>query len=184
MHLVFLLEELSADNFLNVILPKIIPEGITFQTIPHQGKSDLLRSIPIKLRAWRTPDTRFIVLHDKDANDCYQLKRCLVDLCVSSGRCDVLVRIACYELEAWYFGDLQAIEAAFPRFKADKIKGKPKYKNPDLIVKPSSELKRLIPEFRKGLASRVIPNYMNLNKNHSASFCVFIDGVRNVCEGA
>ena len=47
MNLVFFLEERSMKELLDGILPRILPEGVAFQTIPHQGKSDLAKSLPI-----------------------------------------------------------------------------------------------------------------------------------------
>lgn len=181
MELVIFLEEPSAANALNTLLPQILPEGVFFRLIPHEGKSDLRRSVPIKLRAWKAPDTRFVILHDQDANKCRQLKQELVELCREAGREDVLVRIACYELEAWYFGDLPAVEEAYPGFKASKYQNKRKYREPDAIPKPSDELKRLIPEFQKGGASRNIPCYMDVEANRSPSFNAFVDGIRRLC---
>ena len=52
MKLIFFLEESSMKELLDGILPRILPNGITFKTIPHEGKSDLEHSLPIKLRAW------------------------------------------------------------------------------------------------------------------------------------
>jgi hypothetical protein len=52
--LVFLLEEPSMKALLDVLLPRIIPENITFKCIPHEGKQDLEKSIPKKLKAWNT----------------------------------------------------------------------------------------------------------------------------------
>lgn len=51
MTLVFLLEELSMKVFLEGLLPRVLPEHIGVQLIPHEGKSDLEKSIPRKLRA-------------------------------------------------------------------------------------------------------------------------------------
>ena len=45
MKLVFLLEEQSMKYLLDGILPKILPECVNFQTIPHEGKSDFLYRI-------------------------------------------------------------------------------------------------------------------------------------------
>lgn len=56
MKLVFLLEEQSMKTFLDGILPRILPPDVTFITVPHEGKTDLQKSIPIKLRAWKQPD--------------------------------------------------------------------------------------------------------------------------------
>lgn len=38
MKLVFLLEEKSMKRFLDIIIPKILPAEIQYQTIPHEGK--------------------------------------------------------------------------------------------------------------------------------------------------
>ncbi len=75
MKLVFFLEERSMKELLDGILPKILPDGITFKTIPHEGKYDLERSLPIKLRAWNESDTSFIIVHDQDSNNCIELKK-------------------------------------------------------------------------------------------------------------
>jgi hypothetical protein len=56
--------------------------------------------------------------HDQDTNDCKQLRRQLSKLCNEAGHPDVLVRIACYELEAWYCGDLDALGQVYPNFNA------------------------------------------------------------------
>lgn len=37
---------------LDIILPRVFPETISFITIPHNGKGDLENSIPKKLKAW------------------------------------------------------------------------------------------------------------------------------------
>lgn len=50
MIIVFLLEEKSMKYLLDGILPYILPDGVRFITIPHEGKSDLQKSIPNKLQ--------------------------------------------------------------------------------------------------------------------------------------
>ena len=40
-NLVILLEEPSAKKMLDVVVPKILPPGISHRCIPFQGKSDL-----------------------------------------------------------------------------------------------------------------------------------------------
>ena len=113
MKLVFLLEEESMKALLDELLPEILPDGVDFQTVKHKGKQDLRRSIPKKLRGWNEPgDIRFVILHDQDNVDCIELKKSLLELC-SDSRFPVLVRIACQELEAWYFGDTHALAAAY-----------------------------------------------------------------------
>ena len=51
MKLVFLLEEQSMKTFLDGILPRILPPDVTFITVPHEGKTDLQKSIPIKAQS-------------------------------------------------------------------------------------------------------------------------------------
>ena len=55
MNLVFLVEERSMKELLNGILPKILPKAISFQIIPHDGKSDLQRSISKKMARLECP---------------------------------------------------------------------------------------------------------------------------------
>lgn len=181
MNLVFLLEEPSAKNVLDILLPKLLPPEVSFFTIPHRGKGDLRQSLPRKLRNWQTPETHFFVLHDQDSSDCETLKAELLAICRQAGRADTIVRIVCRELEAWYFGDLAAVEEAFPGNKLQQLAEKSSYRVPDTIVKPSGELERLIPGFYKGIASQTIPHYMNIDGNRSHSFQVFIQAVRSLC---
>lgn len=84
MKLVFLLEEPSTKYLLDELLPRILPEGVLFQTIPHNGKHALEKSIPRKLRGWNEPgDIRFVILHDQDTKDCHELKKpCVRELTV------------------------------------------------------------------------------------------------------
>ena len=72
--LVFLLEEESMKALLDVLLPQILPSETDFLCVPHQGKQDLEKSIPRKLRAWQTP-ALFVIIRDKDKEDCIILKK-------------------------------------------------------------------------------------------------------------
>jgi hypothetical protein len=114
--LVFLLEEPSTKYLLDGLLPRLMPgwvAGQHFLCVPHEGKSDLDRSLPRKLAAWRVPGDRFVVLRDNDAAVCEDVKARLTRLCADSGRADTLVRLVCQELEGWYLGDLDALAQAF-----------------------------------------------------------------------
>ena len=182
MKLVFLLEERSMKELLDRILPKILPANVTFQTVPHEGKSDLEKSLPIKLKGWNEPDVAFVVVHDQDSNDCIELKRRLLELCQGYGR-RVLVRIPCHELESWYWGDLAAVDAAYGQHLS-RLKGKTKYREPDLIEDPKQELKRQIPAMGQIDGARKIAPHMNIEQNTSYSFQVFVRGVRKLCEEA
>ncbi|MCM1187949.1 MAG: hypothetical protein NC541_01480 [bacterium] len=105
MKLIFLLEEQSMKYFLDGLLPRVLPAEIQFITIPHEGKSDLQKSLTAKLKGWNEPNVKFVVVQDQDSNDCKELKEKLLELCKGSNK-EVLVRIACHELVSWYFGDI------------------------------------------------------------------------------
>ncbi len=182
-HLVFMLEEESAKELLEKLLCKIIPISVTFQCIPHQGMSDLQNSIPKKLNNWLTPNSHFVILHDQDSHDCIKLKKKLRRLCAQARQHMPLICIVCRELEAWYFGDLNAVEMAFPRFDANQYVNSPRY-HPDSIVKPSKKLKKIVKGFHKGHAARTIPEHMNINDNKSPSFQCFVVGVTDLVKRA
>lgn len=178
MKLVFLTEEHSAKYLLDVLLPKILPEGVEFQTIPHRGKHDLHKSIPRKLRGWNEPgDVRFVIVHDQDTKDCVGLKRDILSLCEGKGK-KVLVRIACQELESWYFGDMKAVAAAYGKPKISQISAKKKYRIPDDIPSPREELHGLLPEHQQIEGAKRIAPYMDIDNNSSVSFNQFVSGVR------
>jgi len=178
MKLIFLLEELSAKETLDIILPKILPKAVEFLCIPHEGKSDLQNSIPRKLRNWKEPNIKFVIVHDKDSNDCIKLKTELKNLAKNSHRGDTLVRIICTELESWFLGDLTAVEKAFG-INLSKKKNKAIYRNPDNnIQNAKQELRKLIPQYQPISGSRKIAPEMNFKDNKSKSFHVFMDGVK------
>jgi hypothetical protein len=176
MDLVILLEEYSAKAFLDAYLPRILPEGISFITVPHQGKSDLEKSIPIKLRAWRTPDTRFVILRDQDQADCGDVKEGLLELC-RQGRKDALVRIACRTLEAWFLGDLDAVQASYPGSRASTFGRKARYRKPDSIIDPVDAIRKIVPEFQKVDGARRLGKHVERERNISPSFETFVSGV-------
>ncbi|MCU0327230.1 MAG: DUF4276 family protein [Spirosomaceae bacterium] len=182
MRVEFLLEEPSMENFLREILPKVLPNGYTLNENcflrPHNGKSDLMNSIPKKVKAFSNfyEPVKIVILHDQDSNDCKELKRIIQDICQSNGNCPVMIRIVCKELESWYLGDMSAIEKVYPKFKARNYQNKEKFRNPDLC-NAFDELRKLIPEIQKGFASKNIPKYLNITQNQSISFQQFLSGI-------
>lgn len=177
-----LLEEPSMENFLREVLPKILPADYSLDINcflrPHNGKSDLKKSIPKKIKAFSSyyEPVKVIIIHDQDSNDCKKLKKGLLDLCKKNGKCPVLVRIACKELESWYLGDMDAIEKVYPRFKAKNFRNLAKFRNPD-STQASQELRVIIPEFQKGFASKNISKFISVEKNTSASFLHLVSGI-------
>lgn len=179
MRLIFLLEERSAKVFLDALLPRLLPSGTEFLTIPHEGKQDLRRSIPRKLRAWQRSEDRFIVVHDQDSSDCRALKAELQLLCLSVGRSDVKIRIACRELEAWYLGDLATLDQAYGS-QLQRLIDSRLFRNPDAVVNPSQELLRRIPAFSKIDAARKLGSSIHLGSNESCSFRLLLQTVRQL----
>ena len=75
MHIEFLLEERSAEVALNVILPKILSDNVSFHFHVFDGKRDLLKQFPARLKGyhyWIPDDWRIMVLIDEDRQDCMQ----------------------------------------------------------------------------------------------------------------
>lgn len=178
--LVFLLEEYSMKVFLEGLLPRLFP-GLPFLCVPHEGKQDLERSISRKLRAWRDPGVRFCVIRDNDGADCRELKQRLVAECAQAGRGDTLVRIACQELEAWYFGAPDALAQAFDREPLRSIASKARFRDPDAIVQPATALAEVVPEFQKVSGARRMGRLVT-RENRSRSFQALMAGLDRLVE--
>lgn len=168
--------------FLEGLLPRILPEGVAFRLIPHEGKSDLESSIPRKLRGWREPGARFVVVRDQDSGDCREVKARVVELCHAGRRPDVLVRIACRELEAWYLADLAAVDAAYGTHLASQ-QGRARYRAPDALGSPSTELKILVPAFQKVSGGRALGPLLDVENRRSPSFAHLVSGVLRLAGG-
>ena len=173
--IVFMLEEPSMEELLKVIVPKIIGDENCIY-IHHEGKSDLMKSIPKKLKAWNVPNSKFVIVHDQDSNDCKKLKNKIEKLCQPYNK-DVLVRIACHELESWYFGDIDAVEKAYNKNIKKRI-AKRNINNPDAIVNPKLQLKKILPELTQRDGAKRIGKYMDINSNNSKSFQMLVEGIK------
>ncbi len=178
--LVFLVEEPSISEVLEVLLPRLLPQNILFQVVPHEGKNDLEKSIPRKLKGWREPGVRFVVMRDNDNGDCKQLKARLMEMCAENQRADTLVRIVCQELEAWYLGDLAAVANAYNKPSLALQQNTRKFRDPDKLTRPSEHIQRLVPEFEKFAGARNIAPYLTIENARSHSFRAFVNGVRRL----
>ncbi len=161
---------------LDGLLPRLFP-GLKFLCVPHEGKQDLEKSVPRKIRAWREPGVRFVVLRDNDSADCRAVKNRLATLCRTAGRDDSLVRIVCQELEAWYFGDPEALAEAYAKDRLAEIGSKTAYRNPDAIIRPSEQIIKLIPEFQKVSGARFMSKLLSRERNKSRSFHALLEGI-------
>ena len=147
MHIEFLLEERSAEVALEIILPKILPDDVSFKCHVFEGKQDLLKNLPMRLNGysrWIPDNWRIIVLIDKDRENCDKLKTQLENAAqiagldtksnsLPIGEFKVVNRIAIEELEAWFFGDTTALREAYPKI-SESLQYQGKYRDSDAIT--------------------------------------------------
>jgi Domain of unknown function (DUF4276) len=182
--LVFMLEEPSARAMLEGLLPRM---GLDFPAVRYvvfEGKQDLERNIAKRIRGYRNPNARFIVIRDQDStNDCVALKRNLLGLCADpSGERAMLVRIFCRELETIYIGDLSAVELALEVSGVAKKQNESRFRTPDVLMTPSKELKKLTKgKYQKISGSRAIGLCLAIENTRSNSFKVLVSGIRRIC---
>ncbi len=195
-HLEFLAEEPSMAAFLQAFLPRFLP-NVTAVVHHHQGKYDLLRKLESRLRGYAAclpDDWRIVVVVDRDDDDCHQLKERLDQMAAGAGLLTrskasdrpwrVVNRIAIEELEAWYFGDPEAVCAAYPRVPRGFTNRAP-YRQPDAIAGGTWEaferllqahgyFKNGIPKMQvaRDIAMRFVPE-----RNTSPSFQTFYKAI-------
>lgn len=189
-----LVEEPSMEAFLRSLLPRLLPNDRTFAIHPFQGKNDLLTNLASRLRGyanWLPQDYRIVVVVDRDDDDCQQLKQQMERVADevrlrsrtrSPSSWQLVNRIVIEELEAWYFGDWDAVCAAYPRLPATLPS---KYRNPDAIAGGTWEaFERLLQRygyFKSGLAkievARAIGERLDPSRCQSRSFKCFRDAL-------
>lgn len=181
--LVFFLEEPSAQEMLEGLLPKILPKDIDRKFIVFEGKQDLAKNIERKLRSWRTPNCVFLIMLDQDSGDCKRLKKTLLQNCQNASKSPSLVRIACRELESFYLGDLQAVESGLKIPSLNQKQQKEKFRHPDRLENPANELINLTKGiYQKISGSRAIAPHLDINNIRSRSFSVLIKGIKKLME--
>ncbi len=180
---VFFLEEPSAKEMLQGLLPRLLPDEFSTRYVVFQGKQDMEKQLEKRMRGWLLPDSLFVVLRDQDSADCHDVKKRLLELCRRAGRGEALVRIACRELESYYLGDLKAVEKGLElRGLADRQE-KRKYRAPDALGSPYRELSALTGNlYQKVSGSRSIGPHLNLDNNCSRSFCALLSGIKKLVE--
>lgn len=195
-HVEVLVEEPSAEAALRILLPKMLGDA-SFAVYAHSCKDDLLKRLPERLRgyaAWLPDDWRIVVVVDRDDDDCAQLKKRLEAMAAEAGlatkskpkskRFAVVNRLAIEELEAWYFGDWEAVQQAYPKVNAN-IPFQAKYRSPDAIKGGTWEAFERVMKaggyFKTGLrkieAARSVAEYMDPSRNTSPSFCALRDAL-------
>lgn len=182
MELVFFLEESSAQAMLEGLLPRLLPADVALRYISFEGKQDLEKQLPRKLRGYRNPHARFVVIHDQDSNpDCKAVKAKVIGLCAQAGKPNALVRIACRELESFYLADLVAVERGLGIAGLAQFQATAKFRGPDYLGSPSNELFTLTKgRYQKVSGSRAIGVHLDPDNVRSDSFRNLVAGIRRI----
>ena len=178
-------------------MPRLLPQGCTFDVHPFQGKSDLLTKLEARLRgyaSWLPPGTRIVVVVDRDDDDCHALKQQLEAIATRSGlhirssagndTWQLVNRVAIEELEAWFFGDWEAVRKIYPRAPAN-LPSRQGFRDPDAIAGGTWEaLERVLQShgyvlggLRKIDTAREIGAVLDPHRSRSASFRAFHQAV-------
>ncbi len=203
MHLDVHVEEPSMEIVLKCLLPQILSSNVTFKILTYQSKPDMLRKLPKRLKAYSrrvvNEDLRILVLIDEDRQDCQILKDQLESMSLSvglqtktasmgQGPVYVVNRIVIEELEAWFFGDEEALKKAFPKIQNVQLSKKKRYRDPDSITGGTWESLHSVLKnhgyckdiYPKRHVARRVAQYMQIGSNRSLSFQHFVQGVKSL----
>ncbi|MDP8219766.1 MAG: DUF4276 family protein [Candidatus Stygibacter frigidus] len=179
---VFFLEEDSAKAFLENFVPRNFSQNNEYIFITFEGKQDMEKQLPRKLRNWQRPDSLFVIFRDQDSGDCVKVKEELSNICIKAGKPDCLIRIACRELESWYLGDLVSVGTVYDIPNLGNHQRKRKFRNPDMLMNPDIELNSLTNGlYQKVSGSRQLGLLMSFASNNSYSFNNFVLGLNRLC---
>lgn len=191
-HVEIMVEEPSMEAALAEIVPKIA-KGLSFSIYNYQCKRELLDRLPDRLRGyatWLPNDWQILVIVDRDGDSCLELKTELEEFAANARLrtpsraghlgTQVVNRLAVEELEAWFFGDWEAVLAAYPKVDP-KIPNKQAFRDPDGIAGGTWEaLERVLRKagyFKTGIrkieTAKAVARTMQPERNRSKSFQVF-----------
>jgi hypothetical protein len=211
-HIEFLVEDSSGAKALENLIPRIIGPAYqphTWRIIKYKGvgaipknlqsaadakKRILLSNLPRLLGGYdKTPGIdAVVVVVDTDRHDCraflHELKS-VADLTTRQLR--VMFRLAIEEIEAWYLGDINAVEAAYPHAKRQILQAY----LPDTVCDTWETLADAVvvggrakvkkdgwPHagiIKHEWAEKITP-LLNLEENKSPSFQKFMSGLRRL----
>jgi len=200
LHLEVLTEDESTAAALDFLFGQHLPEDMTYRLIPFHGIEDMRKKLPGQLMAykhWIPEHYRLVVIIDRDEADCHDRKTELERMAQTAGlstksvpdpdgKFQVINRIAIEELEAWFFGDISALCAAYPDVPPT-LHHRQAYRNPDAIRGGTAEaLHRILQQaghyrgvdrLPKREVARAVAEHMNPSHNTSPSFRVFWDTI-------
>jgi hypothetical protein len=196
-----LVEEASAEEALRHWLPRLLQGRARAKVINLGSKYKLLKVLEDRLRAYRVridkgEDLRVMVLVDRDADDCVQLKAKLEQAAAAAelptkskpdgnDRFRVVNRIVIEELESWFIGDPVALRKAFTSLPAINASNGI-FRNPDnggtweglhRFLKKHGIYRKSFPKID---AARRIAPHMNFAANRSESFGQFVAGIEAI----
>lgn len=187
---------------LEALRPRLLAgRDAKIQIIDHGSKQKLMRDLPKRFAGYVQrivrEDLRILVVVDRDDADCRTLKDGLERIAAAAGlptksapaadgRFRVVNRIVVEELEAWYFGDIPALCAAYPGVPGTLAR-KQRYRHPDAITGGTWErLLRVLQEagyysgtdrLPKSVVARKVAALMEPDRNTSPSFRHFVIGL-------
>jgi hypothetical protein len=180
-------EEESFKRMVDNVLPKLLSKDAAYKVYVHQGKQDLEHAIRTTIPyISKIPGARILITRDQDLEDCVKLKNRIQN--IIRDRCDSphLIRIVCRQLEAWFLGDLGAVEKAYPRFKSSKYINKTNLQNVDDIQNSDEYLRSILPDYKdrrylpKLETAEKISAELDITNNSSKSFSHFISGIQKL----
>jgi len=212
MHIEILVEDASGEKLLEALLPRIFGtynDPHTWRVFPYKGigripkdlkasadpaKRILLDQLPRILRGYgKTPGIdAVVVVLDADRRNCADFLTELKGLVAACNPApNTLFRIAIEEMEAWYFGDRQALTTAYPRAKTevlnryaqDSVCGTWELLADAVYAGGSNAIKRAgwpLPGQVKCEWAEKIGPLLDLDRNLSPSFMRFRDGLRRL----
>lgn len=210
LHLIFLVEEPSMRACLDGFLDNFL-EDATHQIVDLGSKEQLQIQLPKLMKGYANrirfsePHLRVVVLLDQDDDVCTDLKKELERVAADYGLAtksqagvgapfQVVNRIVCKELEAWFFGDPEAVKQAYTRVhdnhfkqahlrKPDEVPGKTALALLDTFARAGCFTDYANPRLQLGnrwkyLAAEKIGPLLDPDRNKSPSFQAFVAGVR------
>ena len=209
-HFEFLMEDQSSGKAMDIIIPKLLGDEITYRTHTYNGighipkgllpkssadKRILLDQLPRLLRGYGTSNMPWCIvvicdLDDKDKQQFLSELNQVLESCEHKPE-TTLFCLAIEEFEAWYLGDLNAIRQAYPKAKNSVLSG---YKNDaicgtwellaDALYKGGSKaLKKKGWQTvgeQKSIWAKAISPHMNVDNNASPSFREMRSALRGV----
>jgi len=199
MHFEFLTEDQSSRRAMDILIPKMLENEITYRIHPYKGigripkglrpksaasKRILLDQLPRILRGYGNTaycDVVIVVcdLDDKDKHDFLTELQNVLDACERKPK--TIFCLAIEEFEAWYLGDMNAVRKAYPKAKTNVLNS---YVNDsicgtwellaDAVCKGGSKVLskkgwQAVGE-QKSIWAESISPHMNVDENNSPSF--------------